>query len=106
MSPAEAQVLAGKVEARAAVLGDADLIEREWRRYCAAQRSRYLGALLGLTRHERRLVKLLGVWPRWRMRRERVAALLTVLTTESNREIAMTVLEDELRRSGMSSRGV
>ena len=71
-----------------------------------AHRSRYLGALLGLTRHERRLVKLLGVWPRWRMRRERVAALLTVLTTESNREIAMTVLEEELRRSGMSSRGV
>ena len=98
--------LAAKVEARAAALGDADLIEREWRCYCASQRGRYLGALLGLTKYERRLVKLLGVWPRWRMRRDRVAALLTVLTTESNREIAMTVLEEELRRSGTSSRGV
>ena len=106
MSPTEAHVLAGKVEARAAALGDADLIEREWRRYCASQRSRYLGALLGLNRYERRLVRLLGVWPRWRMRRDRVAALLTLLTTESNREIAMTVLEEELRRIGKCSRGV
>ena len=106
MSPAEARVLAGKVVARAAALGDEELIEREWRRYCASQRSHYLGALLGLHKYERRLVKLLGVWPRWRMRRDRVAALLTVLTTESNRDIAMTVLEEELRRSGTSSRGI
>jgi poly-gamma-glutamate synthesis protein (capsule biosynthesis protein) len=106
MSPADAGLLAKKVESRATALGDPALIEREWRRYCASQRSRYLSALLGLNKYERRLVKLLGVWPRWRMRRDRVAALLTVLTTESNREIAMTVLEEELRRSGTSSRGV
>jgi hypothetical protein len=106
MAPADAGVLAKKVESRGAALGDPGLIEREWRRYCATQRSRYLGALLGLNKYERRLVKVLGLWPRWRMRRDRVAALLTLLTTESNREIAMTVLEEELRRVGTSSKGV
>jgi poly-gamma-glutamate synthesis protein (capsule biosynthesis protein) len=106
MSEAEARVLGAKIEDRSATLGDPDLIGREWRRYCASQRTRYLAALLGLTRYERALVRHLGWWPRWRMRPDRVAALLTVLTTESNREIAMTVLQDELRRTGTSSRGV
>ncbi len=87
-------------------MGDGDLIEREWRRYCESQRPRYLAAMLGLNKYERRLIKVLGLWPRWRMRRDRVAALLTLLTTESNREIAMTVLEEELRRLGTSSKGV
>ena len=40
------------------------------------------------------------------MRPDRVAALLTVLTSESNREIAITVLEEELGRTGVSSRAV
>lgn len=106
MSAADARVLAGKVERRSAALRDAALIEREWRRYCAQQRPRYLAALLGLTRFERRLVRLLGLWPRWRMRPDRVAALLTLMTNESYRDIAKTVLEAELRRSGTSSRGV
>jgi hypothetical protein len=106
MSTADARILAAKVERRAAAVSDAALLECEWRRFCATQRPRYLAALLGLTRFERRLVRLLGLWPRWRMRPDRVAALLTVLTTESHREIAMKVLEEELRRTGTSSRGV
>lgn len=106
MSTADARALRAKVEGRTAALGDAALVEQEWRRYCASQRTRYLAALLGLTRYERAVVRHLGWWPRWRMRPDRVAALLTVLTTESNREIAMTVLQEELHRTGASSRGV
>lgn len=106
MSLADARDLARKIEQRSTVLSDGAVLEREWRRFCAAQRPRYLAALLGMTKHERRLVRLLGLWPRWRMRPDRVAALLTVLTSESNREIAMTVLEEELGRTGVSSRAV
>ncbi|MFA4964885.1 MAG: CapA family protein [Thermoleophilia bacterium] len=106
MPPDEAEELAARLRERSAALADASTLEREWERFCGEQRPRLLAALLGMTRLERRLVRLLGIWPRWRMRPDRVAALLTLLATESYSQAAMTTLKEELRRTGVSSRGV
>ena len=105
MSARDARALADKLEQRTAAVGDSAFVEREWQRHCTAERPRYLGALLGLTRYERRLVRLLGKWPWWRMRPDRVAALLTVLTTESNREIAMSGARGGTAPTGSVLRG-
>jgi hypothetical protein len=96
MSDDEARSLASRIAARSNVLADDELLEREWRRNCRQERARYLAALLGLTRFERRLVRLLGVWPWWRVSPEKVAALANLLSTQAHREVAITILDEEL----------
>ena len=80
------------------IASDAGL-EREWRQFVSTRRLSYVSTLLGLSRFERRLVKL-GIWPVWRVRRSGIPALLNILRCESHREALLTILErgaDEAR---------
>ena len=100
MGDEDVRSLVSRIAARSNVLADDELLEREWRRFCLHERARYLTALLGMSRFERRLVRLLGIWPWWRMRPEKVAALTNLLSTQSHREVAITILNEELERAG------
>jgi poly-gamma-glutamate synthesis protein (capsule biosynthesis protein) len=72
-----------------------DALAREWARFCARQRTRYLSRILGLTRLERAALQR-GLWPFWRLRRAEVPGLLNLFTCEAHRETMIDVLESEL----------
>jgi len=78
------------------IASDASL-DREWQRFCSTRRLSYLSTLFGLSRFERRLVRL-GVWPAWRARRSSIPVLLNILRCESHREALLTILEQEMVR--------
>jgi hypothetical protein len=76
-------------------IAEEDALQREWSRYCARQRTRYLSRILGLTRLERAAFER-GVWPSWRLRREELPTLLNLLTCEAHRETMIDVLTSEM----------
>ena len=76
-------------------IAEEDALQREWSRYCARQRTRYLSRILGLTRLERAAAER-GVWPFWRLRRDELPTLLNLLTCEAHRETMIDVLTSEM----------
>lgn len=75
-------------------IADDEHLARRWTEFCRASRESSLAAMFGLGRVERRLLRH-GVWPFWRISRQRVPALLNVVRCESHRERLTTTLELE-----------
>ncbi|MEI7813646.1 MAG: CapA family protein [Coriobacteriia bacterium] len=75
--------------------GSVEKLRSEWSDFSASRRLNLLTELLGLRRPERALVAR-GIWPWWRMPRDRVPALLNVVRCESHRESLIEVLSEEI----------
>ena len=91
----EAADVAADVLSLSRTIAADDALAREWNRFCARQRARYLSRILGLTRVERAALER-GIWPFWRLPRGELPALLNLLTCEAHRETMIDVLESEL----------
>ena len=79
------------------IADDVELGQR-WQEHCRTAAPHYLATALGLTRVERRLVRM-GVWPSWRFPHRRVPGLANLVRCETHREALVTLLEDEMGRS-------
>lgn len=95
LDPAAAGFVA-ELERLADVVTDDAGLGRAWAEFCRRQRPYVLAQLLGLTRVERRLLRV-GVWPFWRRPASTLPALADLITCDSHREIVDELLAEKLR---------
>ena len=93
LSGASAKELMRETLGLSLTIGDEERLAGRWTEFCRAGRESSLGHA-GLSRVERRLLRR-GVWPFWRLSRQRLPELLNVIRCESHRERLSTVLQLE-----------
>ena len=97
MGDDEAASFLRDLEVAAEVVADEQRLLAAWKDFCRSERPYYLYAVLGLSRVERKMLRL-GLWPAWRRRRARIPELLGLLTCESHREAVEQILLEETQR--------
>jgi poly-gamma-glutamate synthesis protein (capsule biosynthesis protein) len=92
MDEDESRGFLAEISRLSGIIGESDALLQQWSRFCASRRGDYVSQILALSRVERKLCKMSGIWPFWRMSRKRIPQLLDMFQCESHRDVCIEIL--------------
>jgi poly-gamma-glutamate synthesis protein (capsule biosynthesis protein) len=95
MTEEEANLFLKEIDRLSKVIADEKALSHQWTTFCQSKRVEYLSAVMGLSRFERRLLRV-GVWPAWRLTKGQLTALYNLLACESHRDALISNLANQL----------
>ena len=92
MDEDESRSFLGEISRLSGIISESDALLLQWSRFCASRREDYVSHVLALSRVERKLCKMTGIWPFWRMNRKDIPVLLDMFQCESHRDVCIEIL--------------